>query len=551
MIPLIVTLLVLWSGWRAYRNARRDGTWSNKQFLVTLLGALGLCAVISFPMIFVSPSTMQAHQGLSIASILLAIAVGVTWLTIYANRWRKRELLKRSGQNRTLGVAIITFLLFAAGASAQTAYRDPGGSFTVEVPAGWQAQKNPESSQVTIRKGDASASFDVEPTEDGSTPPPREVLAGSEQQLQQECPQVEVLRRGDATLAGQPGLYLLVSCNDPQHGTAIMTVAVAAANGKVLICNTSAYSTQYSSVKPVLDGIVRSFRLGSGSAGMPRAGNSNQAPHREANPVSATDAQRLRALEDACSAGVLTPEECAEKRAALTRGGNSSDSSVSNPKLQALQRACEAGVFTPQECAAKRAALTGAASNPGQADDQAPPPPRSNGQNGGRQPDFSHSPRGNNGGDIYNDPQGVFTLMIPQGWTAKTNRGCYGPPENCPPNAAGVNITQGKSWAFVAPFSGKVNQLDKMVSNLALEIQSQYKDFSGEIDPAKLNGLDVAFGTFKGIDQDRVMVSLVIVGIAAPGGRYFVAESSVAKSELQTVGAELTSMLNSLRFAGQ
>src|SRR5713226_5891903 len=113
MIPVIVLLLVLGCGWRAYRNARRDGTWSNKQFLVTLLAALGLCAVISFPIIFISPSTMQAHEGLAIASILLAIFVGVTLITIYANRWKKREDLKRSGQNRTVGVVIITFLLFA------------------------------------------------------------------------------------------------------------------------------------------------------------------------------------------------------------------------------------------------------------------------------------------------------------------------------------------------------------------------------------------------------------------------------------------------------
>src|ERR1700693_6228369 len=147
MISFIITLLVVWSGWQAYRKARQAGTWSNKQFLLTLLAALGLCAVISFPIIFISPKTMQAHEGLAVASILLAIAVGVTVITIYANRWRKREDLKRSGQNPMVGVAIITFLLFAAGVSAQTTYRDPGGSFTVNVPAGWHAEKHRGSSE--------------------------------------------------------------------------------------------------------------------------------------------------------------------------------------------------------------------------------------------------------------------------------------------------------------------------------------------------------------------------------------------------------------------
>ena len=199
------------------------------------------------------------------------------------------------------GMAITCFLLFAVCASAQTMYRDPGGNFTVDVPAGSHAEKHQESSEVTISKGNVSVSLEVAPSADGSTPPPREVLDSIEKQLLQECPEAELLRRGDATLAGQPGLYLQVACNDPQHGTAIMTVAVATTNAEILICNTSSFSSEYSSIKPVLDGIVRSFRLGNGSAGMPSAGNSNQTTRRQGNAASGPEAKKLRALEDACS----------------------------------------------------------------------------------------------------------------------------------------------------------------------------------------------------------------------------------------------------------
>lgn len=241
-------------------------------------------------------------------------------------------------------MAITCFLLFAVCASAQTMYRDPGGNFTVDVPAGWHAEKHQESSEVTISKGNVSVSLEVAPSADGSTPPPREVLDSIEKQLLQECPEAELLRRGDATLAGQPGLYLQVACNDPQHGTAIMTVAVATTNAEILICNTSSFSSEYSSIKPVLDGIVRSFRLGNGSAGMPSAGNSNQTTRRQGNAALGPEAKKLRALEDACSSGVLSPDECAAKRAALasanSNAGRGEDQSPPPPRNEAYRNAC-------------------------------------------------------------------------------------------------------------------------------------------------------------------------------------------------------------------
>jgi hypothetical protein len=543
---------------------------------VTLLATLGLCAVISFPIIFISPKTMQEHEGLAITSILLAIFVGVTVITIYANRWKKRDELKRSGQNRAIGVAITTLLVFAAGASAQTTYSDPGGSFTVSVPAGWKAQKNPENSQVTISKGDASVSFDVAPTEDGSTPPPKDVLESVKKQVIQSCPQAEVLRSGDAALAGQPGLYVQISCNDPQHGAAVTTVAVATTNGKVLIGIMTAYSTEYSGVKPIMDRIADSIQLGGDGTDARRQAflaamspdRSNQDFALSGNSDAAGNAQKLKALEGACSSGVLTREECAAKRAALTKGGSSAKSSGNSAQLQALQRACDAGVFTPAECKAKLAALNGGGSNGGsntspnpgpntdsnvwQSNDPAPPPAQSDRQRGGRNdPDPEQTMTG--GGNLYKDAHGAFSIMIPQGWSAKPNRGCWGPSENCPRDATGVNINSpGKSWAFVAPFSGDAKRPTDVVKSVAEHIRSELQNFEVlQNDPDKLNGLNIAIGHFTGVNQDGEGVSLVVIGIAVPGGRYFVAESYIPQSELQTAGPALSSMPGTLRFAGQ
>jgi hypothetical protein len=124
MFSLYVTLIVLFIGWRAYHSAKKSGTWSYKVFFGVLLATLLLCAIVTAPFFFVSPDTMQAHPGLFIISILLAIAAGVTLIAFYSNRWRKRELFKRSGKDQTLGI-IIFILLFSIAGSAQTTSGNP------------------------------------------------------------------------------------------------------------------------------------------------------------------------------------------------------------------------------------------------------------------------------------------------------------------------------------------------------------------------------------------------------------------------------------------
>ena len=291
---------------------------------------------------------------------------------------------------------------------------------------------------------------------------------------------------------------------------------------------------------------------------------------RQGNSDSAGTAQKLKALEAACSSGVLTPEECAAKGAALTRN-STAKAPANSAQLQALQRACDAGVFTPAECQAKRAALTGSAAsgaatvpsggpdaNPKvwQSNDPNATPPQSDGQVAGGHSDSSHSD--NSGSDsgpstLYRDSQGAFTIMIPPGWTAKTIRGCYGPQENCPRNATGVNIqSEGRSWAFVAPFSGDARRPTDVVEAAGEEIRSDLRNFKeSQNDPDKLNGLDIAIGQFTGVNRDGESVSIVVMGIAAPDGKFFVAQSFLPQNETQSAGPALSSMAGTLRFGGR
>lgn len=88
MFELIITILVLWTGWRAYRSARAAGTWSNKKFALVMLLTLALCAVVSLPLLLISPETLQQHAVFATVTLVIAIGIGVTVLAIYAKRWK-------------------------------------------------------------------------------------------------------------------------------------------------------------------------------------------------------------------------------------------------------------------------------------------------------------------------------------------------------------------------------------------------------------------------------------------------------------------------------
>lgn len=359
MVSLIITVFVLLSGWHAYRSAKKSGVWSNKVFFGILLAVLAFTALISVPIYFIPPATADAHFGLIITCWVAAIAIAVSVITIYANRWWKSVLLRRSGADQPLKAVVLALLLFSLSGSAQT---------------------------------------------------------------------------GNTTAPGQ------------------------------------------------------------------------------SNPGSKTNTQKLQALERACKAGVFTPDECQQKRAALN------ESAPNNGRP-------DAAAMPPAQREARRAEM--------QSND----------------PNFSPQ---NSEGNLYNDPAGNFSLTIPQGWDAAIKKGCYGPKKSCPANSAGVNMKRGTSWAFIAPYSVTTRQPTDMVSEVAEDYQSAYRDFTRvQNEPSKVNGMDAAVGIFSGTDGDGVPISFVVVGIVAPNGRYYVAASSVPRNEGESVHAELHSMLTSLRFSGQ
>ena len=91
MMPTIVIVLIVLTGLGAIQEARRRGIWSNKRFFGAVFAAVAIGLLASAPFYLMTPAEMQEHEGLAIAGILTAIAVGVIALTIYARRWRRPQ----------------------------------------------------------------------------------------------------------------------------------------------------------------------------------------------------------------------------------------------------------------------------------------------------------------------------------------------------------------------------------------------------------------------------------------------------------------------------
>jgi hypothetical protein len=308
MLQVIVVALVLLGALGVYQRAKQNGIWSNKQFFVVLLAALALFFAVSAPLIFLSPATLDAHPGLVMGGMLLVIFAGVLLITIYANRWKKRQELKRATQGRIAGAALLGSLLLGAGASAQTSYRHPSGNFSLTVPVGWQIETAPQGFGVRLTEGYASVIIWFDATKDGSTPQAQDLLADEENEFHRECRQPQgTPDRGRATLAGMPGLYAMLYCGDPQGGTWTVSLAVAASNGKMLAFELWVPYPQYPNVKPDLDTMVQTLRLAGAAPAATQDGWTNfSAPRGNTTPTTILSEQPAP-NQPATGAPIATP----------------------------------------------------------------------------------------------------------------------------------------------------------------------------------------------------------------------------------------------------
>jgi len=146
-------------------------------------------------------------------------------------------------------------------------YKDPGGIYSVVVPAGWTTTAKPGSPMISLENAPTkvSVTLGVIRGPEANSPTPEMELGGIKSQLPHICPQAKTLDHGATQMAGLTGLFLLVSCADPS-GPETMRFAVATKPGVVAMLTVTSPGSNYMKVLAPLKTIEDSLKLLPGAA---------------------------------------------------------------------------------------------------------------------------------------------------------------------------------------------------------------------------------------------------------------------------------------------
>lgn len=189
-------------------------------------------------------------------------------------------------------------LLAGAGSAAVQAqgkqmYSDPGGVYSVSVPAGWQAQPQQGSPMVSIvnEKTKVSETLGVMRGPEASTPSAEKALQSMEAQFPQSCPQAKILERGQESLAGMRGSFLSVSCKG-QDGPETMKFIASSRPGVVAMAIVASPGNAYLREMLPLHAIAASLRVlpAAGGAG---AGSGAATPAQDTQGAGAGGGQGM------------------------------------------------------------------------------------------------------------------------------------------------------------------------------------------------------------------------------------------------------------------
>ncbi|MGD0730313.1 MAG: hypothetical protein ABR956_03550 [Terracidiphilus sp.] len=158
-------------------------------------------------------------------------------------------------------------------------YKDPGGIYSVVVPAGWTTKTKPGSPMVSLENAPTkvSVTLGVIRGPEANTPTPEMELGGIKSQFSHTCPQAKTLDHGATQMAGLTGLFLLISCADPS-GPETMRFAVATRPGVVAMLTVTSPGANYQKVLPQLKTIEESLKLLPGAATQGSGGAGGQFP---------------------------------------------------------------------------------------------------------------------------------------------------------------------------------------------------------------------------------------------------------------------------------
>jgi hypothetical protein len=370
------------------------------------------------------------------------------------------EVLLVRGGAVAAGVAALLAGTAQMHGQGQKTYRDPGGAYSVNIPAGWQAQPQQGSPMVSLvdAKTKVSVTLGVMRGPEGNTPTAESELQNIEKQFPQSCPQAKVEQRGATRLAGLSGSFLVVHCNG-SDGPQLMKFTAASKPGEVALMVTNSPGNAYLKDVLPLESIRTSFKA------LPMGG-----------PQGA----------DAMGGMGAGPGSGAES--GMGRQGRGQ---------------------TPTQAA-----------DDGQA------------QGGGQFP----SP-GGSGQGAYHDPQGRYSLAVPDGWNTASDNG-------------NLTLSSGSSWVTVATGTG--TQPGEVSKRIMDQIQAQYKQFQVLNEGDFQNNGHAAHGTnATGINPKGARVSVLVVSISAGSGNYLILISSAPNDQAKQINGAVMQIAQSVRFAGE
>jgi hypothetical protein len=313
MIALISVLFVLSIAYSQYRQAKRKGEWSWKGFLI-VIGSMAVF-VGGFLIPLVQSTTMQAHVGLMMTAMFGGILLFTTALIYccrryYASRGYSFHPAQpneppvaptgttKSDQSTISVVAMICVCAGAMQAQGNQVYRDPGGAYTVVVPAGWQTQPQQGTPMISIvnMQTKVSETLGVMKGPEANTPTAEKELADMESGFPQSCPQAKVLQRAPIKLAGLTGVSVMVSCAG-QDGPETMKFGAATKPGVVAVMIIGSPGNAYMKVLGPLRAIESSLKIlpgtgtQAGGGPPPAQGADNAQEQAQGQPQGGADGQ--------------------------------------------------------------------------------------------------------------------------------------------------------------------------------------------------------------------------------------------------------------------
>jgi len=356
-----------------------------------------------------------------------------------------RGVCGHSAENGVLvaGVAMLALCAGVAQAQGKQVYTDPGGVYSVSVPAGWEAQPQQGSPMVSIGNAQTKVSETVGVMRgpEANTPSSEKQLQTMEAQFPQNCPQAKIVERGQQKLAGMNGAFVVVDCNG-QDGPQTMKFMAATRPGIVALDIVASPGNAYL---------------------------------RELIPLHTIEAS-LKVLQAGGAPG----------------GG--------------------AGMGGEQ----------GSAQGGGQAPMQ--------GMGGA-------PAQGGGGSGMYHDPQGRFSLAVPDGWNTASDNG-------------NLTLSSGASWVSVATGTGA--QPSDVNHNIVKQIEAQYKQFQTLNEGDFQNNGHAAHGTnATGINPKGERVSVLVLSIGAGGGNYLILISSSPNDQAKQNNGTVMQIAQSVRFSGE